>query len=135
MPAFAAKERQSRIAPGPRITRDRGKSDAAALRWRWVHELADGREDGGDGLLVVLQLALQLVELPGERGVGSQEFAQAYEGADHKDAHLDGARLLRMVAAMMAPCSVKANGGNRGSRCFWEPVAICDRFRSRPRCG
>jgi len=30
---------------------------------------------------------------------------------------------------MMAPCSVKANGGNRGSRCFWEPVAICDRFR------
>jgi DNA primase len=33
-------------------------------------------------------------------------------------------------AAMMAPCSVKANGGNLGSRCFWEPVTNCDRFRA-----
>jgi hypothetical protein len=33
-----------------------------------------------------------------------------------------------IVAAMIAPCSVKANGGNLGSRCFWEPVTICDRF-------
>jgi hypothetical protein len=37
---------------------------------------------------------------------------------------------LKIVAAMMAPCSAKANGGNRGSRCFWEPVPICDRFRA-----
>ncbi len=32
---------------------------------------------------------------------------------------------------MMAPCSVKANGGKRGSRCFWEPVTGCDRFSTR----
>jgi len=33
-----------------------------------------------------------------------------------------------MVAAMMAPCAEKANGGNLGSQCFWEPVTACDRF-------
>jgi hypothetical protein len=35
-----------------------------------------------------------------------------------------------MVATIMAPCSVKAEGGKRGSRCFWEPVTICDRYRA-----
>jgi len=29
-----------------------GEADAAALRWRRVHELPDGREHGGDGLVV-----------------------------------------------------------------------------------
>jgi hypothetical protein len=36
--------------------------------------------------------------------------------------------LWRMLAAIMAPCSVKAQGRNRGSVCFWELVTICDRF-------
>ncbi len=31
---------------------------------------------------------------------------------------------------MRAPCSVKALGRNRGSRCFCEPVTNCDRFSS-----
>ena len=55
-----------------------------------MRELADGREDGGDGFVVVLVLALQLIELAGQGGVGDQELAQADERADHKDAHLDG---------------------------------------------
>jgi hypothetical protein len=36
---------------------------------------------------------------------------------------------------MMAPCSVKAYGGKRGSRCFREPVTICDRFMGLGFCG
>jgi hypothetical protein len=29
---------------------------------------------------------------------------------------------------MATPSSVKTYGRKRGSRCFWEPVTICDRF-------
>jgi hypothetical protein len=36
--------------------------------------------------------------------------------------------LFRTVAAMIAPGSENANGEERGSRCFWEPVTDCDRF-------
>src|ERR1017187_10045799 len=32
------------------------------------------------------------------------------------------------LRAMMAPCSVKAQGRWRGSGCFWGPVTACDRF-------
>ena len=40
------------------------------------------------------------------------------------------ARLLRKTLESIAtPCSVKAKGGNRGSRCFSEPVTNCDRFK------
>jgi len=39
--------------------------------------------------------------------------------------------LFKIVATMMAPCSVKAHGGNVGSQCFWERVTNCDRFRAR----
>jgi hypothetical protein len=46
-----------------RLTRVRlelcDEADAAALdkwRWRWVHQLADGRENGGDGLIVIGEL-------------------------------------------------------------------------------
>jgi hypothetical protein len=56
--------------------------------------------------------------LRAKRGVGGEQFAQPHEGADDVEAHLDGSGAVKMVAAMMAPCSVKANGGNRGSRCF-----------------
>ncbi|MHB1793008.1 MAG: hypothetical protein ACYCSD_11580 [Acidiferrobacteraceae bacterium] len=47
-----------------------GKSDVPALGGRRVRELADGREDGGDGLVVVFVLALQLI-IYGRRCSGS----------------------------------------------------------------
>jgi hypothetical protein len=53
-----------------------GKADATALRRRWVHELADRRENGGDRLVVTLELALELDELAGQLGVGGTELAQ-----------------------------------------------------------
>jgi len=51
-----------------------------------VHELANGREDGGDGFIVDGELFI-------EPGFELRETARG---------------LLKIVAAMMAPCSVKA---------------------------
>ncbi len=36
---------------------------------------------------------------------------------------------------MATPCSVKTSGKYLGSRCFCEPVAICDRFNNRTSSG
>jgi hypothetical protein len=52
-----------------------GKADGAALGFRRVHQLADGREDGLDGVVVVLVFALELIELTGEGGVGGEQAA------------------------------------------------------------
>src|SRR5205814_6043066 len=79
-----------------------GEADAAALRPR-VHELADRGQDGGDGLIVVLVLALELIELAREPAVGGEEFAQLHEGAHDIDAHLDG------------PGAVEDGGGHDGA--------------------
>jgi hypothetical protein len=68
-----------------------GKSDGSALRRRWVHQLADSRKDGLDGIVVVLVFALELIELAGERGVGGEQFPQPHEGAYDVEAHLDRA--------------------------------------------
>jgi hypothetical protein len=38
--------------------------------------------------------------------------------------------VLKIEAAMMAPCSVKAYDAKRGSRSFRELVAFCDQFRT-----
>jgi len=47
-----------------------GEADAAALRWRWVHQFADRREDGGDGLIVLGEFfvypSFELCKSPGE---------------------------------------------------------------------
>jgi hypothetical protein len=40
-----------------------GEADAAALRIGRVHQLADSGEDGGDGVIVVLELVLEFIEL------------------------------------------------------------------------
>lgn len=40
-----------------------GETDASAFGRRRVHQLTDCREDGGDGLVMVLELVLQLFEL------------------------------------------------------------------------
>jgi hypothetical protein len=63
-----------------------GETDAAALGRRRVREFSDGGEDGGDGLVVVLVLALKLIELAGESGVGGQKFAQAHESTHDVEA-------------------------------------------------
>ncbi len=49
-----------------------GEADAAALRSRRVHQFADGRENGGDCLVMVLKLAFEFVELAGQGGVRGQ---------------------------------------------------------------
>jgi len=49
-----------------------GEADAAALRSRRVHQFADGRENGGDRLVMVLKLAFEFVELAGQGGVRGQ---------------------------------------------------------------
>jgi hypothetical protein len=41
----------------------RGKSDRPALGRRRAHQPADRREDGLDGIITVLILALELIEL------------------------------------------------------------------------
>jgi hypothetical protein len=47
-----------------------GEADAAAVRWGWVHQLADRREDGADGLIVLGEFfvdpGFELCKSPGE---------------------------------------------------------------------
>ena len=57
-----------------------GESDRAALGSRRVHQLADGREDGLDGIVVVLVLALELIELASKGGIGGEQFPQPQTG-------------------------------------------------------
>lgn len=66
--------------------------------------------------------------MPRKLLVGGQQLAQLHDARTTYKLISTARGLLRMVAAMMAPCSVKANGGNRGSRCFCEPVTDYDRF-------
>ncbi len=76
------------------------ESDAAALRCRRVHEFPDGREDGGDRLVMVLELAFEFVELAGESGVRGEQVPQLHEGAHDVDAHGDGARGIKDVGGL-----------------------------------
>jgi len=50
-----------------------GEADAAALRRGWIHQLADGGENRGGGLVVLSVLVHELVELAGELGVGTAD--------------------------------------------------------------
>src|SRR5579859_5925685 len=61
-----------------------GEADGSALAgWR-VHELADRRENGGDGQVVLgeffIQPRLELREAPGQFPVGAQQLTQVHEG-------------------------------------------------------
>src|SRR6185312_1223955 len=80
------------------------KSDGPALGSGWVHELADGREDGGDRLVVdgelFLDARLELIETAGEFLVRGQELAQLHEGANDVDAHSDGARGVEDISGL-----------------------------------
>ena len=72
-----------------------GEADAAALRRGWVHKLANGGEDGGDGVIVVSELFIEprfeLFESTGQLLVRGEQFAQLHEGAHDVHAHGDGA--------------------------------------------
>src|SRR6185437_14897528 len=85
-----------------------GKSDGPALgSWR-AHELADGREHGGDCrvvggellLDVLLDTRLELIEAAGELLVRGEELAQLHEGAHDVDAHGDGPRAVEDIGCL-----------------------------------
>lgn len=65
------------------------KSDATALRNLRLHELANGRENGGDRFVMPLELALEFVQLAGKLGIGSQQLAKLDERAHDVEAHFD----------------------------------------------
>src|SRR5229473_2923998 len=77
-----------------------GETDAAALWGRCVHQIAYGREDGDNRLIVVLELVLQVRELTGQGGVRSKQTAQLHEGTHDVYAHLDGARAVKHVGGL-----------------------------------
>ena len=61
-----------------------------------MHELADGREDGGDGLIVRGELfvepGLELRESPSQLFVRAEQLAQLHEGTHDLD--VDGDRAI-----------------------------------------
>ena len=64
----------------------------ARFRW-WLgfgHELSDGGEDRGELLVVVGELAFEVVEFAAQVGVGGKDLAEADEGAHDRDVHGDG---------------------------------------------
>jgi len=71
-----------------------GESYRPALRRRRMHELSDGREDGGDRLIVrgelFIEPSLELCESACQFLVRAEQLAQLHEGAHDVDAHLDG---------------------------------------------
>jgi hypothetical protein len=72
-----------------------GEADGPALRRRRVHQLSDGREHGGDGIVVggelLLDACFELIEAPGQILVRAQEFSQLHEGAHDVDPQDGGA--------------------------------------------
>jgi len=77
-----------------------GETDGAVLWWRRIHEFSDGREDGGDRLVVVLELDLEFLELASQSGVRGEEFSQLHEGAHDVDSHGDGTRGIEDVGGL-----------------------------------
>jgi hypothetical protein len=74
------------LGVGPRFS-------AAAFGGSPIGSSAEGRKDGGDGLIVrgelLIQPCLQLRKAPGEFPVGAEQIAQLHEGAHDLD--VDGA--------------------------------------------
>jgi hypothetical protein len=97
------------------------RTDLSALPWllvkrhesnrpplRYVRQLANGLEYSDDRRIVRVNTPLQLGELLREFLVRGQHLTQADECAHDVHAYFTARGLLRIVAAMMAPCSVKA---------------------------
>ena len=78
------------------LAKIRGEADRPTLWHRRVHELTNGREDGGDGFIVDGELfvepSFELCEAAGQFPVRSEHLTQLDEGAHYIDAHFDGAR-------------------------------------------
>ena len=81
-----------------------GESDGSALGARWVQELANRGEHGGDGLIVrrelLLDAGLEIIEPPGQLFVGREQLAQLHKGAHDVDAHLHGLSAVEDVRGL-----------------------------------
>ena len=66
---------------------------------RRVHQLTDG----GDRLVMDLELAFEFVELPSQGGVRGEQLAQLHEGAHDLDAHGGGAQGIEDVGGLDRP--------------------------------
>jgi hypothetical protein len=75
-----------------------GEADAALLRRRRIHQLADRGEDCGDRLIVgrelFLKTRLELIEFFSETSVRGQQLAHTDKGPHDLDVHGDGAMAL-----------------------------------------
>jgi hypothetical protein len=124
-----------------------------------VHELSDGREDGGDGFIVSGELfvepCFELREAAGQFLVGAEQLAQLHEGAHHVDAHLDGARAVedrgghdravlgegvRQVLAMLAAAfwegrNLRPSKNSFSSAVSWNMKSSGKRSRLRLTCS
>jgi hypothetical protein len=76
------------------------EADAAALCLRRRHQLAHRGQNRLYRVVVVAELALELVELLRECRVGGERLAQLDEGADDVDPHLNGARAVQHVRGL-----------------------------------
>jgi hypothetical protein len=65
-----------------------------------MQEFTDRRENGGDRLVVVLELVLQLAELLSQGLVRGEQIAQLYESAHDIDPHGDGPRGVENVGSL-----------------------------------
>lgn len=69
-----------------------------------MHELADRREDGGDGLIVggelLVEARFELVEALGQLLVGSEQLAQLHEGTHDVHGHLYGALAAEHIGGL-----------------------------------
>lgn len=73
------------------------KADPPAGRLLRIHQLADGREQDLDALIVRVEPALQLGKLVSQLLVSAQHFPELNKGPDHVDAGLDGARAVKDI--------------------------------------
>src|SRR5262250_1627938 len=92
----------------------RCKSNRASPWARRVHELADRRENSGDGLVMVGELlveaSLQLRELTGELRVGGKHFAQPQKGTHDIDPHLDGFGAVQHISRLNCAVLCESEG-------------------------
>ena len=72
-----------------------GEADGGFGRgFGFLHEVADGVDEGEDLVVVVLEFVLEFGEFVCELLVGGEEFAEFDEGADDEEAGVDGLRAV-----------------------------------------
>ncbi|MGA2814164.1 MAG: hypothetical protein ABSG16_22410 [Candidatus Acidiferrum sp.] len=71
-------------------------------------QAADGFKESGDFFVVFAEAIFEFEQLESELVLGAKQFAQLDEGADDLNAGCTATGLLRTLASLTAPCSVKA---------------------------